>query len=220
MAKSKKKAAKKTAAKKIVKQPAKKVAKKRPTKKKSIAKKASTTKRKRSSTTGTVNEALVIAASMLPSGDEYLDGIMNRTGHGYSRSTVDDSEIDNVDYYNGTECAEDIEAHGWQVNGYKAIAYLYLFRVGKKPGNSAEKDLRKTEWYLTRLAKIEGPSILQDDEYIQLCELLEQYAQEHGVELASDRTEEKVLVDDPGDGGFVPEDGFGETGFEDGEFPF
>lgn len=127
--------------------------------------------------------------------DEYLEGIMNRTGEGYVQPVLD-SEIDNVDYYDGTTCAEEIEAEGWHVDGYKTVAYMYMYRAGKKPGQSAEKDLRKAEWYLSRLGELEGKKMLDDTKYVELCDGLEILAKQHGVNLKSDVDETVMLVDD------------------------
>lgn len=100
------------------------------------------------------------------------------------RARNEQGPTDNVDYYGGTACAEAIESFGIAREGYMTVVFMYLWRAGKKPGSSAERDLKKAQWYLERLAKIH-PDVLdaEDGLFTQLCSDLEEIAAEHGIEL-------------------------------------
>lgn len=91
------------------------------------------------------------------------------------------TQIDNVDYYGGTKCAEWIEASG-EARGYITVAMMYLFRCGNKPGSSAEDDLKKTKWFLQRLQKVQ-PEIVNDEMWQGCKNALFALAEKHSVNL-------------------------------------
>lgn len=91
------------------------------------------------------------------------------------------TQIDNVDYYGGTKCAEWIEQTG-EARGYITVAMMYLFRCGNKPGSSAEDDLKKTKWFLQRLQKVQ-PDIVNDATWQGCKNALFALAEKHEVNL-------------------------------------
>lgn len=65
-------------------------------------------------------------------------------------------QIDHPTHYGGIddpyEPIKIIAAQGWIEDFCKGNALKYLLRAGRKPGEPAERDLRKAAWYLTTLA--------------------------------------------------------------------
>lgn len=64
----------------------------------------------------------------------------------------------NPDYYKsgGLEAIEVIEAF-FPDNPHLAMAFKYLARMGKKPGNTLVQDAEKAKWYIDRWVKINAP---------------------------------------------------------------
>lgn len=64
----------------------------------------------------------------------------------------------NPDYYKrgGLEAIEVIEAF-FPDNPHLAMAFKYLARIGKKPGNTLVQDAEKAKWYIDRWVQIHAP---------------------------------------------------------------
>lgn len=87
-----------------------------------------------------------------------------------SKTPIVDTDIDHPSYYNkgSRECIDIMrDLFGNEaVKGFcRCNSFKYRFRAGNKPGNDAEKDLKKAEWYEDYLQKM---NIAEHDKLIFL----------------------------------------------------
>lgn len=117
--------------------------------------------------------ALLIKATAKISEDDVVD------------NTWDEKLAKAQDYYDGTKCAEEAEELGLARIGYQFVAFKYMYRAGRKQGESAEADLASAEWYLTRALE-KYPELADDERFLKLVQQLEQLKEVHQLQFLAE----------------------------------